>query len=373
MGDKTGINWTDASWNHLRGCSREMAEGATTSGCGDPTGGGCYAERNGYRFAGPGLPYEGLVRMTPNGPRWTGKVMVVDKHLLDPVRWERPRRIFTTSVSDPFHPKFSNETIAITMGVMAITRRHTHQMLTKRAARMLEWYRWVKREAETCNGGRGMSVPAYCFCMLQQYVRSKPDVFSEHEYSLITRGEVVDAGLTAPWPLPNVIPMVSVEHQAAANHRIPHLLQVPAVCHGVSLEPLIGPVDLTMINDGSWYDREGAQLYDATTGHAYYRDGEHGLGGGPRLGWAIIGCESGPGARQADPNWIRSLIEQCSHAMVPVLVKQAIETDVDRVDDEYGSCSSVSCGVGSKRKGHHLIDLPYIDGVQYAQFPEMPT
>jgi len=97
MADRSSIEWTDASWNAMRGCSRTIAAGAETSGCGDPTGGGCYAERNGYRFAGPGLPYEGLVRMTPNGARWTGNVMLVDKHLLDPLRWERPRRIFTTS------------------------------------------------------------------------------------------------------------------------------------------------------------------------------------------------------------------------------------------------------------------------------------
>ena len=88
VGDKTDIEWTDATNNYLRGCSRTIAEGASTSGCGDPTGGGCYAERNGWRFAGPGMPYEGLVRMTPTGARWTGKVLVVNKHLLDALRWK---------------------------------------------------------------------------------------------------------------------------------------------------------------------------------------------------------------------------------------------------------------------------------------------
>ncbi len=163
MGAKTSISWTESAWSALRGCSRTMADGATTSGCGSPDGGGCYAERNGYRFAGPGLPYEGLVRMTPNGPRWTGKVMLVDEHLLDPIRWQRPRRIFTTSVSDPFHERFSNETIAIIFGVMAATGRHIHQCLTKRSKRMGLWFSWVAAAASK----DGITPAAWCFTMLK--------------------------------------------------------------------------------------------------------------------------------------------------------------------------------------------------------------
>lgn len=101
MADRSPIEWTDATWNAMRGCSRTIAAGAETSGCGDPTGGGCYAERNGYRFAGPGLPYEGLVRMTPSGARWTGKVLLVDKHLLDPIRWERHQLIEPPKKREP--------------------------------------------------------------------------------------------------------------------------------------------------------------------------------------------------------------------------------------------------------------------------------
>src|SRR4051794_20366197 len=249
MADGTEIEWTDATWNAMRGCSRTIAAGAATSGCGDTTGGGCYAERNGYRFAGPGLPYDGLVRMTPHGARWTGKVLLVDKHLLDPIRWERPRRIFTTSVSDPFHERFSNEAIAVAFGVMAATRRHTHQLLTKRLSRAREWYAWVEREAAAANGGRGMSPAAFCFVMLQKYVdHDHHGMFSKSDRRQLSRGAVVDEALSAPWPLPTLWLVASTEHQPAADDRVGVLLKIPAAVHGLSCEPLLGPIDLCHVH-----------------------------------------------------------------------------------------------------------------------------
>jgi protein gp37 len=86
MSDKTGIQWTDATWNPIRGCSR------VSEGCRN-----CYAEVVAARFSKPGQPYEGLARRTANGgARWTGKIMFVEKHLEDPLRWRKPKRIFVT-------------------------------------------------------------------------------------------------------------------------------------------------------------------------------------------------------------------------------------------------------------------------------------
>ncbi len=89
MADDTKIEWTDATWNPIRGCS--MARGSETGGCLN-----CYAAREAVRYTGEGMPYEGLARMTPNGPRWTGRIRVLDDpdHLLQPLRWSRPRRVF---------------------------------------------------------------------------------------------------------------------------------------------------------------------------------------------------------------------------------------------------------------------------------------
>src|SRR6201992_147097 len=134
VGDKTGISWTDATWNPARGCSR------VSEGCRH-----CYAEQQAARIVrmGKGKPtaYDGLVRLAkiPSSsaaptsdaenpawidlgggrafafgaePRWTGKVAFDAKKLALPLRWRKPRRIFVNSMSDLFHEKLSNEQIA---------------------------------------------------------------------------------------------------------------------------------------------------------------------------------------------------------------------------------------------------------------------
>src|SRR5215831_7782791 len=105
MGDRSKIEWCDATWNPVRGCSRVSA------GCRH-----CYAERVAARFSGPGQPYEGLAARMP-GSKWTGVVRLIPEHLADPLRWKRPRRIFVNSMSDLFHEKLTNEQIAAVWGV----------------------------------------------------------------------------------------------------------------------------------------------------------------------------------------------------------------------------------------------------------------
>lgn len=83
MGDKTGIQWTDATWNPVRGCTK------VSEGCRN-----CYAMGVAARFSGPGLPYEGLATRTSAGPQWTNEIMLVEGALGLPLRWTKPRRIF---------------------------------------------------------------------------------------------------------------------------------------------------------------------------------------------------------------------------------------------------------------------------------------
>lgn len=384
MGSKTSIGWTQsddgregATWNAMRGCSRTIAEGAEQSGCGDASGGGCYAERNGWRFAGPGLPYEGLVRMTPTGARWTGKVKLVDKHLLDPVRWVSPRRIFTTSVSDPFHERYTNETIAVVFGVMVITPHHIHQCLTKRAKRMREWFAWLEREAASCNAGVGMSPAAYCFSLLQRYVQhAELDYafrFTDTERKLVARGDLVEAACKATWPLENVWLGVSCENQPATNERVPMLLKTPAAIRFLSCEPLIGPIDLENVRH-----RLGESSFE--TGSVL--EGNDGFGlSAPRnaIDWVISGTESGPGARACDVEWLRLIRDQCERAGVAHFLKQANEDLTPVVvampqDRPSVTVPTIAVGPSSKRKGSDgtLIDLPYLDGKQHSQFPQVP-
>lgn len=115
MSDKTGIEWTDATWNPVTGCTK------VSPGCDN-----CYAETFSERFRGtPGHYFEGGfdIQLRP------------DK-LDQPLRWKKPRRIFVNSMSDLFHTDVPDEYILGVFGVMAQATQHTFQILTKRHARM---------------------------------------------------------------------------------------------------------------------------------------------------------------------------------------------------------------------------------------------
>jgi protein gp37 len=106
---------------------------------------------------------------------------------------------------------------------------------------------------------------------------------------------------------PHVWIGTSVEDQAAADERIPHLLQIPAKVRFLSCEPLIGPVDLKP----QWLHEHPGTLH---LGPGHYP--------GPAIHWVIAGGESGPGARPCDVAWLRSLRDQCAAAGVPYFLKQ---------------------------------------------------
>jgi len=121
------IEWTEATWNPTRGCSR------VSPGCEN-----CYAERFAHRLSGPGKPYEGLTRSTNNGPRWTGRIRLARDVLEVPLRWKKPRTIFVDSMSDLFHENIPLEYVQEVFAVMNQVYWHTFQVLTKRVSRALE-------------------------------------------------------------------------------------------------------------------------------------------------------------------------------------------------------------------------------------------
>lgn len=267
-----GIAWTDQSWNPIRGCSRVSA------GCAH-----CYAERTAARFAGQGQPYHGLAVLDERGPRWTGEVRLVPEHLDDPLLWRRPRRIFVNSMSDLFHESLDGPTTARIFAVMARATRHTFQCLTKRADRMREI----------------VSDPA----------------FANEVHKLVLQSDLDDKRVIEErWPLPNVWLGVSVEHQEAADERIPHLLATPAAVRWLSVEPMLGPVDLGV---SVWPQCQ------APTQEAHDRDCHGGLACDERsVDWVVIGGESGAGARAMRSEWAQAVVDQCRVAMIPVFMKQ---------------------------------------------------
>ncbi|MBK8200407.1 MAG: phage Gp37/Gp68 family protein [Acidobacteria bacterium] len=200
MSATTGIQWCDATWNPIRGCTR------VSEGCRH-----CYAEAMAARFNRPGQWGHGIAEMRDGKPRWTGRVDVVKEALTLPLRWKKPgKRIFVNSISDLFHEAVPDEAIDRVFAVMALAPQHTFIVLTKRPARMRAWLTFDRIAA----------------------------VHREAEDAMTHREEI-----EPNWPLPNVQMGVSVEDQPTADERIPDLLATPAAVRIVSAEPLLGPVD----------------------------------------------------------------------------------------------------------------------------------
>ena len=128
MAIQSKIEWTESTWNPVRGCTR-VSEGCRF----------CYAERIAARFSGKGMAYEGLAKNTKAGPRWTQQVLPVPALLNEPLKWKKPRRIFVNSMSDLFHEKVELSYIQEVFAVMEKADRHQFQVLTKRAERLLEF------------------------------------------------------------------------------------------------------------------------------------------------------------------------------------------------------------------------------------------
>lgn len=233
-------------------------------------------------MSGKGGAYEDLVKLTGSGFRWTGAGRLVPKMLDQPLRWTKPRRIFVDSMSDLFYEGFSNPDIAAVFGIMAAAPQHTFQVLTKRARRMRQWFRWYEGES-----GAGACADAALWAA--KSVVGSIDI----DLRLSWPGRV-------GWPLPNVWLGVSAEDQQRADERIPELLATPAALRWVSVEPQIGPVDLSR-----W-------LGPATQARGMF-DG---------ILWIVQGGESGPGARPFDLAWAESMRDACKAAGVPWFMKQ---------------------------------------------------
>src|ERR1700722_12156807 len=125
MSDNSNIEWTDATWNPVTGCS------IVSPGCTN-----CYA----MKLAGTRLrnipSRSGLTVMTKAGPVWNGEVRLNDEWLDQPFKWKRPRRIFVCAHGDLFAENVPFEWIDRVFAVMALNSRHTFQVLTKRPGRM---------------------------------------------------------------------------------------------------------------------------------------------------------------------------------------------------------------------------------------------
>lgn len=125
---ETSIEWTDATWNPVAGCT------VLSAGCTN-----CYAMRMAARLESMGVEkYTGLTRKSGGRAKWTGRIALDWKSLDIPTRWAKPRMIFVNSMSDLFHSDVPAKFIAAVWQTMEATPQHTYQILSKRPDRMAE-------------------------------------------------------------------------------------------------------------------------------------------------------------------------------------------------------------------------------------------
>jgi protein gp37 len=225
MASASDIEWTEATWNPIAGCSM-VSPGCTN----------CYAMRMAARLNAMGIDkYRGTVRRSGKRAVWTGRVNTDQTSIEMPLRWRKPKRIFVNSMSDLFQEGVDEAVMASVWEVMKSATWHTFQILTKRPERM----------RSVLSSGR-LSV------------------------------------------LPNVWLGTSVESEAYL-HRVDTLRETPASVRFISFEPLIGPI-----------------IDPVLTG----------------IDWAIVGGESGPGARPIESSWVEELRDACVEQSVAFFFKQ---------------------------------------------------
>ena len=283
LSDRSKIEWTDATWNPVIGCS------PVSKGCDN-----CYAARMAARFAKPaavtknGTPeyYAGVIQwLGCYAGGWNGKTVLKEHKLDEPLRWRKPRTVFVCSMGDLFHESVPDEWIDRVMAVIASAQNHRFMILTKRPKRMKEYF--------DC-------------------------IYSSHddkccEKAIMILGE--DMSYPSP-PLKNLALGVSVSNQEDADRWVSILLRTQAAYRFVSYEPALGPVDFTTFSymiDRQSYD------FNALTGKVVTKGGGFNI---PEIDLVIMGGESGPNARPMHPDWARSVRDQCEAAGVPFHFKQ---------------------------------------------------
>ena len=253
------IEWTEELWNPVTGCMPVNPE------CSH-----CYAQRAAQRLVGRcGHPKDDPFQVTLHPER-----------LEIPLQWRRPRRVFVCSMGDLFREHLPPNYIAAIFGVMAVTPQHRYQVLTERPERALEWFKWLEHGDGRLTDG---SIIGDLF-----------NHFAGQNHSGLLLATLPD--LHTPLPLRNVQLGVTAEDQPSADAHIPLLLRLPASTRFVSCEPLLGPIDLA-----------------GAAGVTYWDDPSAGIS------WVTAGAETGPGAPLADPDWFRSIRDQCQGAGIPFL------------------------------------------------------
>ncbi|MBB3608623.1 phage Gp37/Gp68 family protein [Rhizobium sp. BK602] len=437
MADHTKIEWTDATWQIVTGCS------VVSPGCTN-----CYA----MRLAGTRLRNHpsraGLTKDTKAGPVWTGETRFNAQWLDQPLRWKTPRMIFVAAHGDLFADGVTDEQLDQIFAVMALSPQHIFQVLTKRPERMRDYLLEMQRSFESD---------------YLEFSRRWGTAAAEVTESPCASGAIEDI----EFPLPNAWLGVSVEDQRRSDERIPFLLDTPAAIRWISAEPLLGTIDLRAFLPDTWKCKQpvrdwadfvwpswvpegvrkdiesfwnpewgrgpnawmrgaienGQPLLGTTGQYETFRCGEpliegrfvpawnnigrvitdagevHCVSAGiyqsrpPRINWVVAGGESGWNARPMHPDWARLLRDQCAEVGVPFLFKQwgnwqvaceangHIDHDMLRNDAfwiDVDSTRHKPSALGLKRPyAMHRVSKAVagrtLDGVEHNGFPPLPA
>lgn len=364
MADHSLIEWTDATWNPITGCS------IVDAGCTN-----CYAMGLAASRMKNHPSRAGLTRLSGNRHVWTGEVRFNHEWLEQPLRWTKPRMIFVCAHGDLFHKAVPDEWIDRVFAVMALCPQHTFQVLTKRPERARAYLMGMN-----CDGARRFSVATAA----EQIANNFP-VWDGNGYRLWDgyAGKQWDIRVTSvlsdcPWPLPNVWLGTSISDQHSAEDRIPQLLAAPAAVRFVSAEPLLGPVDLTDLRPafsplaGDPHALTGRMIYAGARGYDDSINACAGYTG--KIDWVIVGGESGRNARPMHPDWARDLRDQCQETGTAFFFKQwgewaparaaGIYEKVERLDWTDGTAT---LRIGKKAAGRLL------DGELWNELPKTPA
>lgn len=255
-------------------------------------------------------------------------------NLTAPLRWRKA--VIARITTDLFADFVPDEWIDKLFAVMALAPQHTFQVLTKRAARMREYFAAPRRQ--------------------DQLARANAFLIAGFDAAACDRLGVKSNG-KGLLPLPNVWLGISTERQEEADERIPHLLATPAAVRFASLEPLLGPIDLW---NGDPDPRLGGHKATHTFLGDWWEPGDDPKGPSRHgLDWVIVGGESGPNARPSHPDWFRSLRDQCLAAEVPFFFKQWGEWGTTDLRG-FGQDQPVRCG---KKAAGRLLDGVVHDGM----------
>jgi protein gp37 len=302
----TGIEWTHIpgfkgeTWNPIVGCS------VISPGCTN-----CYAMSMAARLEKMKLQqYMGTTVPSKAGPVWTGRLNIASEQVLTkPLRWSKPRAIFVNSMGDLFHEDVLEDWVARVFAIMALCPQHIFIVLTKRSERMRSL---LSEKSDGWLLGDSSRPGTLCHEIYSAGFKVQRKLFPNRTPA--EKGHELDR----KWPLPNVWLGVSVEDQRRAEQRIPDLLATPAEKRILSCEPLLGPVDLTSICNGHFFQSalNGSAWHEGPGLNKFEQDHS------AAVDWVIVGGESGPGARPMHADWARSIRDQCAQSGLPFFFKQ---------------------------------------------------